>query len=758
MSIVVSCRCGQRFAAQPHLAGKQVACPVCGQALQVPRQPAAAPAAAARPAAPTAKKIPVACQCGSQFLAEPQLAGQRVGCPKCGQAISIPASAAASRSAAVDLSADPLAAAVAMQSRAPAAPRIGAPSLGRAAPTRRKKKPFNPQPFIVGGLIAGAAVLVIALGIGAFYGIRGLVRSVGGSSGSSGWEEYTSSEGKFSVQLPTGMFSRKINEQRPGAGLTMRVEGVRFMDGREAGIAHAPLSVPMDEATFLSLTSQELSRQHQVRRQQDVQVQGHPGKELEYEIPAGDVVSRFFLADGRFYEVTWAARRGKLKPEDYQKFFESFRLLSANAGSAVAGTPGAPAATAGAPNTPAQPARDDYAAARRSFQTKLTRRGGPPQEWDPLQTPPGAQRISYSSGGLTLAALADAAPADGQKRPGLLFLHGGFALGDGDWEMAQPYRDAGYVVLIPSLRGENGQAGDFSLYFNEVDDVLAAADALAQLPYVDPQRMFVAGHSAGGTLAALAAMASNRFQAAAALCGCMDQRLNADIAPFDTADDGEFRIRSPLDFAASFQCPTRLYFGSQEDWALTSTRNTATAAKAKGLDVEALSVPGDHFTAVDPAIRQCLDFFRQHGGGGPADTPSAAPADNPFAPPAAASEPSAPSFPAPPFAPPPDFPSVPPPTMPPFGPPGSPAPGAAASGPVVMFQVLGYQGTADTLSAARQALAGFAWVDPGRIEIDQGTGTLTVGLRGSSVNTGPAKAALLQAGFRIGWTSVRPGG
>ena len=38
---------------------------------------------------------------------------------------------------------------------------------------------------------------------------------------------------------------------------------------------------------------------------------------------------------------------------------------------------------------------------------------------------------------------------------------------------------------------------------------------------------------------------------------------------------------------------------------LDAIRNAA--AQAKGLDVEAISVPGDHFTAVDPAIQQGLD-------------------------------------------------------------------------------------------------------------------------------------------------------
>lgn len=45
--IAVACRCGQRFAAPPHLAGRQVACPSCRSPIQVPHPHAAATSAAA---------------------------------------------------------------------------------------------------------------------------------------------------------------------------------------------------------------------------------------------------------------------------------------------------------------------------------------------------------------------------------------------------------------------------------------------------------------------------------------------------------------------------------------------------------------------------------------------------------------------------------------------------------------------------------------------------------------------------------------
>ncbi len=264
------------------------------------------------------------------------------------------------------------------------------------------------------------------------------------------------------------------------------------------------------------------------------------------------------------------------------------------------------------------PQNEDYAVARRSFVTKLRRTGFSPQPADPKYRPHGAEPIQYRSGELNLTAYVDPAPADGQKRPAVLFLHGGFAFGDGDLEMAQPYRDAGYVVMEPMLRGENGQPGNFTLFFDEVEDVLGAAETLRNLPYVDAGRVYVAGHSAGGTLAMLAAMASDKFRACAAFSGSPDAvdllRDRPDLSVFDTSDIREFLIRSAAAYGGSFKCPARLYYGSVEGWAIASTGQTANLARARGIDVEAVVVPGDHFTSVSDAIRRSIEFFRSQSG------------------------------------------------------------------------------------------------------------------------------------------------
>src|SRR5258708_4391120 len=141
--------------------------------------------------------------------------------------------------------------------------------------------------------------------------------------------------------------------------------------------------------------------------------------------------------------------------------------------------------------------KEDYRAARSSFHTRLVRHGPAPQQWQPMHALTGVQQVEYRRNPRCSAWLTSA-PADGQpattKRPAVLFLHGGVSMGDDDWDMARPFQDAGFSVMEPALGGENGQEGDYTMFYDEVEDVRAAADYLSRLPNVDSKRIFVAGH------------------------------------------------------------------------------------------------------------------------------------------------------------------------------------------------------------------------------------------------------------------------
>jgi dienelactone hydrolase len=258
--------------------------------------------------------------------------------------------------------------------------------------------------------------------------------------------------------------------------------------------------------------------------------------------------------------------------------------------------------------------KEDYARARSQFRTKLLRKGPSPQRWSPVDAPTGVAEVEYPSGDLRLKAWVNRPEDATRKHPAVLYLHGGFAFGMADWDQSKPYRDAGFVVLTPILRAENGQPGAFSYYYDELDDVLTAAEYLRQQQYVDPDRLFVAGHSVGGNLTLLAAMASPRFRAAAAISGAPDQEIvikRGSDYPFDKADPREMQIRSATAYAGSFKCPLRIYYGKDEVNIHLMNQRTAALARERGLDVQALQIEGNHMTCVPEAIKQSIAFFQK---------------------------------------------------------------------------------------------------------------------------------------------------
>lgn len=174
--------------------------------------------------------------------------------------------------------------------------------------------------------------------------------------------------------------------------------------------------------------------------------------------------------------------------------------------------------------------------------------------------------------------------------------------------------------MAPRLRGENGQPGNFSMFYDEVDDVVAAAEWLRHQSYVDPGRLYVAGPSVGGTMAMLAAMSYKHFRAAASFSGSPDQVLFVkyapgakDRVPFDAADPKELEMRSPLAFAASFKCPVRIYYGSQEPHFDLTSKRTAEIGREHHVDAQAVMVEGGHMSEVPRAVKMAIDFFQQVG-------------------------------------------------------------------------------------------------------------------------------------------------
>ncbi|AYG58454.1 alpha/beta hydrolase family protein [Rhizobium jaguaris] len=259
----------------------------------------------------------------------------------------------------------------------------------------------------------------------------------------------------------------------------------------------------------------------------------------------------------------------------------------------------------------------DYAKERHKFRTDLLNKGPAPDKYEPLVAPSGADQIFYRSGlggELELVAWVSRYERTPKPKPAVLFLHGGNAIGQGHWLLMKPYIDAGYIVMIPSMRGENGQKGNFSGFYDEVADVLAATNRLRHLPGVDPHRLFLAGHSVGGTLAMLAAMSTKHFRAATPMSGNPDafaffHRYPEDIR-FNAKNPREFQMRSAICYAHSFKCPLKVTHASEEANIDPRLALLAKRALAGGVKMELATVQGSHNSALPGEIEQSIQFFR----------------------------------------------------------------------------------------------------------------------------------------------------
>ena len=212
--------------------------------------------------------------------------------------------------------------------------------------------------------------------------------------------------------------------------------------------------------------------------------------------------------------------------------------------------------------------------ARAGFKTKLV---APPQPREPMEVAPPdvMQTVKYQAPGGKYGAYLSLPFKDGKKHPAIVWITGGDSNSVGDvWSKRSPDNDqsavqferAGVVMMYPSLRGGNDNPGRKEGFLGEVDDILAAADFLAQQPGVDAKRIYLGGHSTGGTLALLVAESSNRFRgvfAFGAVAVVEGYGLDSDFLPFDTSDKKEFELRDPIYWLRKVGTPTYLIEGDK---------------------------------------------------------------------------------------------------------------------------------------------------------------------------------------------------
>jgi len=269
------------------------------------------------------------------------------------------------------------------------------------------------------------------------------------------------------------------------------------------------------------------------------------------------------------------------------------------------------------------PAPQSLSSTREGFQTQLARKER--DDTPPSEPPTDELRlIQYDTPIGPMAAYLSANPEEGSRHPAIVWIFGGFgnSIDSAAWEPGPPeddqsamvFREAGVVTMYPSMRGANGNPGVNECMFGEVDDVLAAAEFLASVDYVDPARIYLGGHSTGGTLSLLVAECGGRFRAVfsfgpVASVGSYGQ----DNLPFSAIDVREISMRSPVLWLDSIKSPAFVFEGMDEP---SNIDSVATMEKAcRNPRVGFYGVAGaDHFSILAPASRVVAERILQDVG------------------------------------------------------------------------------------------------------------------------------------------------
>ncbi len=148
----------------------------------------------------------------------------------------------------------------------------------------------------------------------------------------------------------------------------------------------------------------------------------------------------------------------------------------------------------------------------------------------------------------------------------------------GDWQV---YPGAGYVVAFPNPHGSTGFGQAYTLAISKdwggkvYRDVMAVADHLAKLPYVDPNRMVAMGWSYGGYMMNWLAGHTKRFKAIATMMGVYDLPVEYgateelwfpefDIGGTPWDNPAAYKKWSPSTYAKNFTTPMLIITGERD--------------------------------------------------------------------------------------------------------------------------------------------------------------------------------------------------
>ncbi len=175
-----------------------------------------------------------------------------------------------------------------------------------------------------------------------------------------------------------------------------------------------------------------------------------------------------------------------------------------------------------------------------------------------------------------------------QRYPAILWAHqGSVGVSSAIWKShstVSALLRQGFVVMVPTWRGEHDNPGSFEFFWGEVEDALYAIHFLRKRSYVDPSRIYMMGHREGGTLTLLTTQATRHLRASFSFSGTPFFRVNdmkyvqrrCEVSALSSATthrvppvseerlSQESRWRSAASFLSALQTPTFYFAGTHE--------------------------------------------------------------------------------------------------------------------------------------------------------------------------------------------------
>jgi hypothetical protein len=239
--------------------------------------------------------------CGSRISVEPAAPGGDVTCPRCRSQFSTG----------------------------------GLKPADNVRPTRRFKSKKAGGGKIAGALFVLVVLLVVGGGAAGLYYGGVFARHAGGTSKSGAappsWQEFTSADGRFTVELP----GTPEREHVKAPGRSAKVLATTYSVETSAAtytVAIQDFDGKQTPEQLIDQSRADLSagKSGKLLGEKDVTAGDTKGKEFVAEVPnRGKAYIRFFIAGRRVYKLMAVGTGGKSPDEgDVAKFMDSFRVTS----------------------------------------------------------------------------------------------------------------------------------------------------------------------------------------------------------------------------------------------------------------------------------------------------------------------------------------------------------------------------------------------------------------------------------------------